>query len=71
MAGPHLCRSFDLAKDTRVKLGSESEGTLFIKSWNDLEVGSAGAILAAKFGFPRTMSIRFLTKACYFPQNNV
>ena len=51
-----------------MKLDSESEGTLFIKSWNDLE---AGAILSAKFGFPRTMSIRFLTKVCYFPQNNV
>ena len=30
-----------------MKLESESEGTLFIKSWNDLE---AGAILSAKFG---------------------
>ena len=54
-----------------MKLDSEYEGTLFIKSWNDLEVGSAGAILSVKFGFPRTMSIRFLTKVCYFPQNNV
>ena len=32
---------------TWVKLESESEGTLFIKSWNDLE---AGDILSAKFG---------------------
>ena len=54
-----------------MKLDSESEGTLLIKSWNDLEEGSAGAILSAKFGFPRTMSIRFLTKVCCFPQNNV
>ena len=30
-----------------MKLESKSEGTLFIKSWNDLE---AGAILSAKFG---------------------
>ena len=30
-----------------MKLDSESEGTLFLKSWNDLE---AGAILSAKFG---------------------
>ena len=30
-----------------MKLDSESEGILFIKSWNDLY---AGAILSAKFG---------------------
>ena len=30
-----------------MKLDSESEGTLFIKSWNNLEVG---AILSTKFG---------------------
>ena len=30
-----------------MKLESESEGTLFIKSWNDLD---AGAILSATFG---------------------
>ena len=30
-----------------MKLDSEYEGTLLIKSWNDLE---AGAILSAKFG---------------------
>ena len=30
-----------------MKLDSESEGTLFIKFWNDLE---AGAIISARFG---------------------
>ena len=30
-----------------MKLDSESEGTLLIKSWNDLE---AGVIFSAKFG---------------------
>ena len=30
-----------------MKLENETEGTLFIKSWNDLE---AGAILSAKIG---------------------
>ena len=37
-----------------MKLDSESEGTLFIKSWNDLE---AGAILSAKFGL---MLVKYL-----------